>query len=201
MLEIYIARHGQTEWNQEGRLQGWLNSALTSKGIESAKNLGKKLDDIAFDAFYSSPSPRSYETLEIALNTSKEHFYLDERLKEIGLGAWQGKLIDDIKREYETAYHDYYHKPEVFKLDGAEDYYDLKRRVDHFLKELTMAHYRANKHKKVLVITHGVTLMMMRLLFNEGQIKDLSTYGVADNAKLHVYQYNGTKYEPVLEEV
>jgi len=201
MLEIYIARHGQTEWNQEGRLQGWLNSPLTSKGIESAKHLGKKLDAVRFDAFYSSPSPRAYETLEIAINKPKEHFYLDERLKEIGLGAWQGKLIDEIKKEYTTAYHDYYHNPEVFTLDGAENYFDLKMRVSHFLKEVTEMHFTKDQKKKVLVVTHGVTLMMMRLLFNEGQIKDLSAYGVADNAKLHVYQYDGSKYQPVLEEV
>jgi len=200
MLEIYIARHGQTEWNQEGRLQGWLNSALTLKGIESAKELGEKIKTITFDAFYSSPSPRAYETLEIALNASKDQFCLDDRLKEMGLGNWQGKLADEIKEEYASVYYDYFYNPESFELEGAENYYDLKQRVSHFLKEITKTHYCANKHKKILVITHGVTLMMMRLLFNEGEIRELSQYGVSDNAKLHVYQYNGSRFEPVLEE-
>ncbi|MDK2868464.1 MAG: hypothetical protein PWP51_2962 [Clostridiales bacterium] len=200
MLEIYIARHGQTEWNREGRLQGWLNSALTDQGVESAEILGREIDHIQFDAYYSSPSERAYKTLEIALSPMKPEIVTDERLMEMGLGEWQGKLMSEIRRDYKTAFDDYFHKPERFSLLGAESYYDVKDRVDHFINELVKVHFHHARPKKVLVITHGVTLMMMRLLFNGGDIKDLASYGVADNAKLHVYQFDGSRFHSMVEE-
>ncbi|MGE5678709.1 MAG: phosphoglycerate mutase family protein, partial [Pseudomonadota bacterium] len=45
-MKLYITRHGETEWNLEGRMQGWQNSDLTEKGVENAKRLGKRLKDI-----------------------------------------------------------------------------------------------------------------------------------------------------------
>ena len=44
-MKIYITRHGETEWNKAGRMQGWKNSNLSEKGIENAKKLGKSLNN------------------------------------------------------------------------------------------------------------------------------------------------------------
>jgi probable phosphoglycerate mutase len=125
---------------------------------------------------------------------------IDERLMEMGLGEWQGKLMADIRRNYEVAFNDYFHRPEKFEMTGAESYYDVKDRVDLFIRELVREHYHTGMRKKVLVITHGVTLMMMRLLFNGGDVVDLASYGVADNAKLHIYQYDGSKFYSLIAE-
>lgn len=54
-MKLYIIRHGQTEWNLAGRLQGWQNSNLTEEGIKNAERLSDRLKDIHFDYIYSSP--------------------------------------------------------------------------------------------------------------------------------------------------
>lgn len=71
MLNIYLVRHGETEWNIEKRLQGWQDSNLTEKGIEDANALHDHLIDIKFDAIYSSSSKRAFKTAEIIAGNRK----------------------------------------------------------------------------------------------------------------------------------
>jgi len=54
-MKIYLTRHGETEWNLEGRLQGSLDAKLTQKGIEEATMLGESLKGVEFDMIFSSP--------------------------------------------------------------------------------------------------------------------------------------------------
>ncbi|QQS98635.1 histidine phosphatase family protein [Peribacillus psychrosaccharolyticus] len=62
MLTIYLVRHGQTEWNLTGRMQGWENSDLTPSGIIDALALGKRLKDTPIDCIYTSTSERAAYT-------------------------------------------------------------------------------------------------------------------------------------------
>ncbi len=62
---IYITRHGETQWNIEGRIQGRLDSSLTAKGIQQAMGLRDALKTVDSSAIYASPSPRTVKTAEI----------------------------------------------------------------------------------------------------------------------------------------
>ncbi len=62
MLHLYIARHGQTQWNVDKRMQGWQDSDLTELRQYNARALGKRLRDIEFNQDYISPSKRTEET-------------------------------------------------------------------------------------------------------------------------------------------
>ena len=61
-MELYIVRHGQTEWNKERRLQGSADIMLAKEGVEAAKKTGTALKNVAFDKIYSSPLTRAYDT-------------------------------------------------------------------------------------------------------------------------------------------
>ncbi|GAU77012.1 histidine phosphatase family protein [Fusibacter sp. 3D3] len=198
MLEIYMARHGQTEWNVLGRMQGWLNSPLTEKGIQSAYYLGKEIDALEFDAYYASPSDRALKTLEIATDYTA-HIMCDDRLKEIGLGPWQGMFIKEIEEKYPDAYKQYYYEPEKFVIEDGENYYMLYERVNAFIKDLLEQHFEMNHVKRVMIVTHGITLMMMKLIFNGDQIEKIKEYHVAGNAKLHIYKFDGSNFKCVHE--
>jgi len=65
-MELYVSRHCETLSNIQRRLTGSLDSPLTEKGIEQAKSLGKSLENITFDAVYSSPLKRAVETVKAA---------------------------------------------------------------------------------------------------------------------------------------
>jgi len=197
MLEFYIARHGQTVWNEEGRLQGWLNSDLTAKGIKSAKRLGASVRDIQFDALYSSPSRRALETLMIARKVEEKDIIKDARLLEINLGKWQGLLLEEIKMKFPVENKIYFNSPEKFKMEGAESYFDVYDRVLLFINDIIKTYESMGTTKRILIITHGITLMMMRLIFHDVAIEEVRDYHVEGNAKLFIYKYHDEKFSLV----
>ena len=71
MTCFYIVRHGQTLLNSLGRAQGWSDSPLTGSGEQEAKNLGKKLSSIIFNAIYTSDTKRAFQTANIILGDSQ----------------------------------------------------------------------------------------------------------------------------------
>ena len=93
-LKLYITRHGRTEWNTIGRLQGWLDSPLTEEGIKRAERLSKRLENIDFDSIYSSSQKRALDTAHILNKKNIEIQILDE-LKELSLGKWEGMKLKD----------------------------------------------------------------------------------------------------------
>ena len=197
MLDIYIVRHGQTEWNVEKRLQGWLDSPLTLEGERSAFLLREEIGDIKFDRIFTSPSGRAISTLSLALPEAK--YVIDDRLKEICLGSWQGKTIETIEKEYPDAYYNYFFEPGKFRLLDGEDYYDLHRRVSSFVSDLIKEFYNETVNNKILIVTHGLTLMMMQLIFNSDEIANIGTYALSQNARPVHYHYDGEKFDAIIE--
>jgi probable phosphoglycerate mutase len=86
MITLYITRHGETEWNKEKRMQGWLDSNLTESGIKNAVSLGERLKETEFTAIYSSPSGRTKATTSLIRGERDIPVIYDENLKEIKLG-------------------------------------------------------------------------------------------------------------------
>ncbi|QIB27248.1 histidine phosphatase family protein [Caloranaerobacter azorensis] len=89
-MKIYITRHGETEWNKLGKMQGWKDSNLTIKGIEDAKKLGKSLAHIEFDKIYCSPLRRAIDTANYIKGDKNTEIIITESLKEMGFGSWEG---------------------------------------------------------------------------------------------------------------
>ena len=78
-LKIYIVRHGETNGNLRGALQGWMDELLNEKGRELAIITARALSDIKFDVAISSPLSRAYETAEIILRKNKKDWDLPRR--------------------------------------------------------------------------------------------------------------------------
>ncbi len=96
-LEIYLVRHGQTEFNQAGRIQGWCDSPLTNEGRQQAKEAGKRLaaKKIHFDAAFSSTSPRAIDTAHILLTYAGQPTLTIQKiaqLREYHFGSFEGGL-------------------------------------------------------------------------------------------------------------
>ncbi len=101
---IYLIRHGQTDWNAEGRLQGQQDIELNEKGFGQARTNGEKLrlliDPDAFD-FVASPLKRTRQTMSqvlIALDRPQDAYRTDERLVEICFGDWEGNTLTEVAR-------------------------------------------------------------------------------------------------------
>ena len=96
-VTLYFVRHGETDWNAEGRLQGQKDIPLNDVGRVQAEEVGRKLTDFARRpedcAYIASPMTRTRETMEIlraAMGLHPPYYKTDERLRELTFGAWEG---------------------------------------------------------------------------------------------------------------
>jgi broad specificity phosphatase PhoE len=168
-LRIYLARHGQTDWNAEGRLQGSTDTTLNETGREQARALAARLRGIELDAIYSSELSRSRETAEIV--AGGRPFVSLAGLNEQAVGVFEGQLVREVRDDFLRRYSD----PDD-SLDGGESETEHRARVTRALDEILAEHPQG----RILIIGHGGT--NSKIL---GALLDLS----ADEAR-RVHQAN-----------
>ena len=130
-MKIFITRHSKTLWNQEKKLQGWKDSPLTKEGINDALLLKKRIKDISIDYCYSSRINRAKQTSEILF----DHVILDDRLKEMNFGIYEGKNIAELLNDEQ--YDDLWNHPDDdTRLPGGESYKEVQKRLLDFIDEI-----------------------------------------------------------------
>lgn len=157
--EIFVLRHGQTEWNRVGRFQGRLDSPLTEKGQGQALVQSGLLAD-AIRAHrdidtYCSPQGRAVNTAAIALAPLGMVATQDHRLCEIAFGKWEALTFDEIAKGWpeHMKYADTDPFEWSFNAPGGESFEDIRARVEAFLDSLT---------GPTIIVTHGITSRVLR---------------------------------------
>lgn len=155
--EVYVLRHGETAWNAEHRMQGWLNSALTARGIAQAQQQAEILgrEDLSGFEAICSPLGRCLHTAALAVTPHMPQVRTDPRLREIHVGDWQGKVRHDLPG-YDAAMDGPDGPLSLYgSAPGGETYADLAERCQSFLDDLS---------GPTIIVTHGITSRMLRLL-------------------------------------
>lgn len=153
-MELHLIRHGQTDWNEERRVQGQSESKLTELGIEQARSLGERLKELNFDKLYCSSSLRTRQTAEHAFsNRIQDVTYLDS-LREIFLGPWEGRLYGEIEAEDPDSFRHFWHEPHLFSVKGAETFYDMQKRAISTLAKIS----EESQQQRIAVISHGALI-------------------------------------------
>mgnify|MGYP002638603759 CR=1 FL=1 len=166
MMKLYIIRHGETDWNTQGRMQGQTDIALNEKGIRLAKVTAEGMKDIAFDLCITSPLKRARQTAEIILAGKKIPVLEEKRIQEISFGDWEG--VGCRKENYELPvpfeeFQKFYKDPFHYEPDNSgESIAALCERTADFWEELTENEALADK--TILIATHGCA--MRALLHN-----------------------------------
>ncbi|WP_069649900.1 histidine phosphatase family protein [Caloranaerobacter ferrireducens] len=154
-MKIYITRHGETEWNKLGKMQGWKDSNLTIKGIEDAKKLGKSLAHIEFDKIYCSPLRRAIDTANYIKGDRNTEIIITESLKEMGFGLWEGMEYSKISESYPTQHFNFWNKPHLYEPIDGESFDVLFDRVQKVLNNII--NY-SNYGDNILIVTHAVVI-------------------------------------------
>jgi probable phosphoglycerate mutase len=180
--ELFILRHGETEWNVEGRLQGSLDSALTDRGQAQAKAQRRILERVSLDGAmcWCSPQGRALETARLALTPLGLAIQQDVRLVEIGVGAWTGLRRDDIRLtapfdEFEMAGFSLYER-----APGGEGFQALRRRCAAFLDDI------ARRGAPAVVVTHGITSRILRLILLDMDICEIADVEGGQGVVFHI---------------
>ena len=149
---IYVIRHGRTDWNEDGRLQGGTDIPLNETGRKQAEEARKKYGDIHFDAVFCSPLIRAKETAEIFLKGRNLEITYDDRLKEMHFGEYEGTYPSE--RPADCAAEILFSDPPSYIADrGAESLESLYGRTGEFLEEVALPLHEAGK--TVLIVGHG----------------------------------------------
>lgn len=163
-MQIHFIRHGQTNWNEERRVQGQTNSVLTDLGKEQAKNLNQKMLAENFARVYCSSSIRTRQTADCLFAGSSIEITYWDSLREIHLGPWEGQLYADIEKHSPESFEHFWKSPHLFNVEGAETFADIQKRGVAAVKEIAENH----PNEKVALVSHGAIIKSI-LGFFEGR--------------------------------
>jgi len=159
MTHLYLIRHGQTDWNIEGRWQGHADVPLNDRGRAQAENIARSLANVGLVAIYSSDLVRAHETAKALARTTGLPIHLDARLREIHQGEWQGLLVSEIQQRYGEAFHARHANPLTVAPPGGETVLQVKERVIAALEDIITRH----PAERVAVVSHGFALAVVQV--------------------------------------
>ena len=174
---IYLVRHGETEWNADGIIQGHSDIPLNKNGERQAEKLGKKLNSIDFDAVFSSDLVRAKKTAEIVTSGKKINIITSIALRERDFGSYEGKHFSLLSKDETNELISLYdHKEKKREELGVETDRSLEARFVPYIKKIC----HQNLDKKVLLVTHGGIMRWFLMYIKFGNIKSLPV-GSIDN--------------------
>lgn len=190
MSKIYLIRHGETEWNREGRSQGCSNDIpLSEVGLMQADAIGNRLKNENIDLFFSSSLTRAFQTTKaIAGHHNREVIKLKEFM-EISFGEWEGLKIDEIKEKYIDVYKVWRDTPHIAKVPGAESLLQIRERSMPKLMEII----NSNKGKNILVVSHGITIKVLIASMMGIDLANLHKIR-QDNTALNIFEYKENNF-------
>jgi probable phosphoglycerate mutase len=165
MTALLLARHGETEWNREGRWQGWADPPLNETGRSQAYRLAEQLRAVPFDAVYSSDLKRAHETAEIVAAPHGVPVVADPGLREIDVGSWSGLTRAEIDERF----------PGSDRPDG-------ETREHHLARVLATVERIARAHagERILIVTHGGTMRALRSHASDQPFHPIDNCGVIE---------------------
>jgi alpha-ribazole phosphatase len=184
MTELYLVRHGQTDWNREGRYQGQSDVPLNAAGLQQAADLAEKLNGQHFEAVYSSDLKRAHRTAEILAEHLGLHVRSDPRLREIDQGEWEGVLYSEIVRRYENEMTQRKNNPIHARPPGGETVAEVSRRAVQAADDIAQLH----PHGPVIVVAHGLTLAVLACLAEGVALADVYNR-IPDNCSPYVIEW------------
>lgn len=193
---LYMIRHGETDWNVERKLQGMTNIPLNENGRRAAELTREGLWDVEFDVAFSSPLSRAKETAEIILAGRDVEIIVDERIREVGFGSFEGT----DSRDFSEGIRLFFTQPECFvATNGAESYESLLERECSFWNDLC-----ANpqyQDSTILLTTHGAALNGLLCVMKEKQIADFWKCGLHKNCGMTIVEVKNGKIDFLQEAI
>lgn len=171
MTTIFLIRHGETEWNRNGRWQGHADIPLSQAGREQAQALARRLlsEGAFFDHLYASDLSRAFETAQVVGRALEMPVQPFPALREIHVGSWSGLTRAEIIERFPGAFTDFFHSQDGEAMDA------FNRRVGEGVLELARRH----PGERLAIVTHGGTIRgIIRYLY--------ARQGLADPPSVHL---------------
>jgi broad specificity phosphatase PhoE len=185
MLKLYLIRHGETDWNADGRIQGHTDVELNERGLEQARRLAARIpEEGAFEAIYASPLRRAYRTAELVGEALKLPVTADARLLERSLGQLEGLTMSDIQEKFPEVYRAWHQGGTRPHIPDEESRELFAQRTREFIRDVRAKHGDG----RVLAITHGGTITMLLMMGLNLEAEHPLPFHI-DNASLNILQW------------
>jgi probable phosphoglycerate mutase len=183
MKEIYLLRHGETEWNVEGRFQGGKDSPLTVAGREQAQKVGRILAGLLGKetklSLHVSPQGRAVETSGLIQQQIKfASVETKSELREVSFGDWEGRRHADIVAENPTLAEKFGKRRALLYAPNAESFEEVKKRVHHWMDSLT---------SPVVALSHGISGRAIRGVYLGLSVEESLILPVPQDAVWHLH--------------
>ena len=162
MTTLILIRHGETNWNIEGRYTGQSDIPLNTLGFQQAESLATKLRADKIDAIYSSDLQRASETARILRTDNDIPLYLDARLREIHQGEWEGLYFNEIYVWYRQAWEQRKNTSLEVVSPGGETVGEVRQRVLEVVREIIDQH----SGETIAIVSHGLVLVIIQVEAN-----------------------------------
>lgn len=190
---IFLARHGETEWNTQQKLQGRLDSPLTNKGVRQAMKLADRFSNThPIDLIVTSPLLRALATAHICQRNLHVELEIHPALMERDFGQWQEKHLIDLHTHPD--YHSVFHQVSIHSAPLGESGIACAKRFEEGLTDI------ANRHpnKNILIISHGDAIRCFLSLKSKKNATILLDNGADSSLLFHhdqqTFQFNDRLY-------
>jgi broad specificity phosphatase PhoE len=152
LIQIYIARHGETTWNVEGRIQGRSDPDLSPKGVAQSLALLEQIKDRPISAIYTSTLQRSIHTAQPIAKFLNLPIQKQPELDEIAFGIMEGVQVSSFNEELKREWERFKENRFTYHIPGAENYTDVANRLRPFKEKILRDH----AGQEILIIGHMI---------------------------------------------
>jgi len=177
---LYLIRHGETDWNKEGKYTGQTDIFLNETGRQQAREAAKALKIHNPKVIYTSDLIRAVETAQLIAKELHIPIIQDKRLREINQGEWEGLHISEIHSRYGNQFISHRDNPLIVSAPNGESIAEVKTRVIDFLNEITVKH----PSEQIVISSHGLVLGIIRTIAMDIPINKVFEF-IPENAKIY----------------
>ena len=169
-MKLIFIRHGQTDWNLQGKIQGSYDSNLNNTGIKQAMELSEVLLNLnyKFSKIYTSPQKRALQTAKILSKYSNIGYFPIDDLREINMGKWEGLSWKEVENNYLTEYREWYLNRQYTRTPNGESYEDMLKRVLKAINKII-----DENTDDVVIVSHSAIIMGLQCYVTNTPFNDM----------------------------
>ena len=186
LIKIYIARHGETTWNVEGRIQGRSDPDLSPKGVAQSLALLEQLKDRPISAIYTSTLQRSILTAQPIAKFFGLPVQKQPELDEIAFGIMEGVQVSSLSEELKREWERFKENRFTYHIPGAENYTDVATRLKPFKEKILRTH----TGQEILIIGHMIVNRFLIGMLLEYPVEEIQRME-QNNGCVYLVERNG----------
>ncbi|HEU23816.1 MAG: hypothetical protein C0176_06520 [Mesoaciditoga sp.] len=186
MRRFYLLRHGQTDSNLSGIIQGQsIDVPLNEEGIEQSQKIAELLKGHV-SRIVSSDLLRAYQTARIIGDILEVEIETDKRLREMNYGSWEGNFLDELMKTPEGRV--WIENPSKWRIENSESVLDVQNRIIQAIKEYVQ------RYDNLLFVSHGVTISAFLLYVKNLPLDNVKEY-IPRNTQIYEFKFEDGRFE------